>query len=206
MFLHYILHENEDSLLYKFLLAQMESPVIGDWWLTVQNDIDEFKLNLSLHEIKSMSKSSFKTRVKDCASKEGFKWLSEKKLEMKKVKNVHHNRLEIQKYLSSPLLSIDQTKLLFHFRSRMIYVRENYKNMHKDIFCPLCVSAGQQLLDSQEHLLMCVFLKTDSEISEKECSYEDIFSQNLTKQSRISILLEAKWTLRKELEINLSKS
>ena len=78
MFLHYILHENEDSMLYKLLLAQMESPISGDWWLTVQNDIDEFKLNMSLHEIKSMSKASFEIRVKNCASKEGFKWLSEK--------------------------------------------------------------------------------------------------------------------------------
>ena len=63
--------------------------------------------------------------------------------------------------------------------------------MHADIFCPLCVTAEQQVLDSQEHLLVCVFLQTDSEISENECSYEDIFSQNLKKQSRISILVEA---------------
>ena len=120
------MHENEDSLLYKYLLAQMESPISGDWWLTVQNDIDEFKLNLYLHEIKSMSKASFKTRVKDCASKEGFKWLREKKLEMKKVRNVHHNKLEIQNYLSTPLLSIDQTKLLFHIISRMIYAASEH--------------------------------------------------------------------------------
>ena len=120
--IRYILYENEDSMLYKFLLAQMEAC----WWLTVQNDIDEFKLNLFLHEIKSMSKASFKSRVKDCASKEGFKWLREKKLEMKKVRNVHHNRLEIQNYLSTPLLSIDQTKLLFHIRSRMIYAASEH--------------------------------------------------------------------------------
>ena len=38
MFLHYILHEEENSLLHQFLVAQMNEPHPGDWWLTVLND------------------------------------------------------------------------------------------------------------------------------------------------------------------------
>ena len=55
LFLQYILKEKGDSLIHSFLVAQMEDTKKGDWWETVQNDIMEIELNLSLSEIKMMS-------------------------------------------------------------------------------------------------------------------------------------------------------
>ena len=51
MFLHYILQEDEESLLFSFLLAQMEDPNDGDWWLTVKNEMEELKLDVTLSEV-----------------------------------------------------------------------------------------------------------------------------------------------------------
>ena len=88
MFLHYILQEDEESLLFSFLLAQMEDPKDGDWLLTVKNEIEELKLDVALSEIKQMSKKTFKNQVKTSVSREAFKWLSLNKTELNKVKNI----------------------------------------------------------------------------------------------------------------------
>ena len=83
----------------------MKSTKDGDWWLTVLDDLSELQLELSLHEIKIMSKDALKNRVKKSTSAQAFKWLEEKKSELKKVKAIHHSDLEMSKYLSSPILS-----------------------------------------------------------------------------------------------------
>ena len=41
-FLHYILHEEKQSLIYKFLQAQRDNPVKNDWCHTVIEDIEAF--------------------------------------------------------------------------------------------------------------------------------------------------------------------
>ena len=104
MFLHYVLQEDENSLLYKFLMAQIETPKEGDWWLSVLQDINDLKLEVTLHEIKNMTKETFKTRVKLAASQDALKWLNSQKLKLNKVKNMNHEKLEIQPYFSSPKL------------------------------------------------------------------------------------------------------
>ena len=59
-FLHYILNENEDSLLQNFFEAQEKSPVKGDWVLRVKKDLEELELNLTFLEIARTPKSVLK--------------------------------------------------------------------------------------------------------------------------------------------------
>ena len=161
MFLHYVLQEDENSLLYKFLMAQIETPKEGDWWLSVLQDINDLKLEVTLHEIKNMTKETFKTRVKLAASQDALKWLNSQKLQLNKVKNMNHEKLEIQPYFSSPNLSTHQKKFLFTVRSRILFVRSNFNHMYKDVFCQLCSKTEQlkeRFCDSQQHLLTCLFL------------------------------------------------
>ena len=101
----------------------MEDPKTGDWWLLVKKDLEEIKLNLSLHDIKSMSSDKLKDDVKKSVKVAAFKWLSDKKPKSKKVKDIHHGWLETEKYISNPILTINQSKLLFRLGSRMIFVR-----------------------------------------------------------------------------------
>ena len=61
--------------------------------------MEELDLNLSLNEIKLLSKEAFKSKVKTVASKVDFKWLISEKNNLKKVKNIHYNKLELQTYL-----------------------------------------------------------------------------------------------------------
>ena len=204
MFLQYILKEEESSLLYTFLLAQMDSPKDGDWWLTVLDDISELQLDISLDDIKRMSKECFKKKVKHAASAKAFTWLNEKKQNLKKIKNVCNEKFEMNQYFSSSILSTDQKKILFQLRSKMLPLKSNYHNMYKDDFCPLCVTIRQEYFtDNQEHLLNCKVVNETAEVTEIEVDYNDIFSENISKQEKITIILDNKFNKRKKLETGL---
>ena len=79
----------------QFLIAQIEDPKAGDWWLTVIDDLSELDLNLTLNEIRIMSKAVFKAKVKKAAANEALKFLNKKKAELNKVKGVEHKKLDL---------------------------------------------------------------------------------------------------------------
>ena len=76
--------------------------------------------------------------------------------------------------------------------------------MYKDEFCPLCVTIRQEyFIDNQEHLLNCIVVNETAEVAEIGVEYEDIYSENLSKQEKITIILVNKFNIRKKLEISL---
>ena len=64
LYLKYILEENEESLLRKFLQLQIEEPTKGDWASTCFRDLEELKISESLEKIKNMLKSRFTKMLK----------------------------------------------------------------------------------------------------------------------------------------------
>ena len=59
MYLHYLLTQDEDSLLSSFFMAQRENPVSGDWTEQVKMDLEKIKLNMTLEAIQMISKEEF---------------------------------------------------------------------------------------------------------------------------------------------------
>ena len=201
MFFQYILKENESSLLYQFLNAQMLDPLKGDWWITVRRDLEDLTPDLSLHDIRSMSKDRFKTLIHKTVRSRAFAWLMDKQSQSKKIKDISYADLELQNYLAQPLLRTDQTKFLFAARGKMLFLRANYPNIEDDKFCPLCTTEVKKVLDTQEHLLDCNKLNMNStELIEPCTDYSDLFSDNVAKQKKIAVILESRYTLRKRLE------
>ena len=84
MFLQYILKEDEESLLHKFLLAQISEPKPGDWWSQVVEDLDDLKIETTLHNIQIISKDKFKNALKIAASKAALEFLECRKASHKK--------------------------------------------------------------------------------------------------------------------------
>ena len=203
-FLQYILKEDQQSLISSFLMAQIENTVSGDWWETVLHDITELNLEYSLHDIKTMSTDSFKSIVKTAANIQAFKWLTDKKLSSKKIMYIQHPAFGMQGYLTSQTLSVEQRKFLMHARSRMLKLRLNYKNMHESDSCPLCSSSPipsvDNYKDSQEHLLICSELSSNTEMMPDNLEYRDIFSDKVDRQEKVTLILEEKFRLRKKLE------
>ena len=64
LYLHHILHQDPDSMLFKVLTAQIEAPVKGDWVHLVKQDILDLKLDLTIENIATMSKHQIKMASK----------------------------------------------------------------------------------------------------------------------------------------------
>ena len=56
LYLHHILQQKEESLLYRFFEAQLENPTSKDWVSQTLDDLEEFEINLELEEIQNMKK------------------------------------------------------------------------------------------------------------------------------------------------------
>ena len=71
LYLKNILSQDENNLLYKFFILQLESRSRGDWATTVMADLKELKITETFEEIKQMSKRQLsnilKSRIRDNA-------------------------------------------------------------------------------------------------------------------------------------------
>ena len=85
-FLHYIMNEEESSLMKTFFNAQVESPVKGDWVLTVERDLKELQINQSFVEIGQTSKVKLKNILREKVKTKAFNYLSELKETHSKVR------------------------------------------------------------------------------------------------------------------------
>ena len=79
LFLQYILNEDPDSIVAKFLKTQTMNPTKKDWVSTVKKDLENLDLNVTFEDIKVMKKSSFKNMLKQSIEKKALKDLEEKK-------------------------------------------------------------------------------------------------------------------------------
>ena len=78
-FLHYILCEEQDTLLKRFFEAQCANPIKGDWASTVLKDLESADIKMTFEEIRKCSKDSFKDTVKKAIRSKAFKSLIEAK-------------------------------------------------------------------------------------------------------------------------------
>ena len=109
---------------------------------------------------------------------------------------VEHEKFQFQKYFQPSGSSIDEVKLLFQLRSRMVDVRINFKNKYDDTLCPLCKAAD----DSQEHVFSCTKLTTNKNILiDDDIEYSHIFHSDVKKQLSSVRMFKSLWIERKKL-------
>ena len=101
MFLDYILHEDEESLIMRFFKAQEESPCKDDWYLTVTEDLEYLEIYLTFEHIKSASRQSFKNIVDEAISIKAHEYLVNKQTKMNKILHISYSELKIQNYMKS---------------------------------------------------------------------------------------------------------
>ena len=153
MFLYYILSRPEDELLSQVFHAQMENPVRNDWVLQVQKDLQDIGLGyLSMQDIKSQSKESFKSLVKESCAKLAFSNLMKEKEGLSKMNNLTYGKLEMQEYLSTDKLNSQQKRLLYRIRTRTIDTPDSYG---RNTLCSLCNLARDEI----SHVIDCVVIK-----------------------------------------------
>ena len=99
-FLHEILNEERNSLVSKFLKAQLKYKTKKDWINTVLEDLEYLELeNLTMEGLRSMKKPMFRKLIKEKIEKITFEKSETLKKSHSKVEKIEHNRLVMQKYL-----------------------------------------------------------------------------------------------------------
>ena len=199
IFLQYILQEEKNSLIYKFLKAQMDNSVTNDWCLTVAQDMEVFKLGVQVEEIETMSEAKFKALVKEKEKEATLEYLNSEKISKNHTKVMHimHSELAMQDYLKPNTSTIEESKFTFLARSRMLDVRNNFKGQytHTDTLCPLgCLDE-----DTQQHLLVCDELNETHSVVSEVPVYEHLFCDTLEKKLNIARILKSQLKKRKKL-------
>ena len=97
MFLHYILHQDKQSLISKMFWAQVNKPIKNDWAIIIRKDLDELNILESFQQIEKYSKNAWKVKVKDIIKQNAFIYLKDQILErnITKVKNNKYSELKI---------------------------------------------------------------------------------------------------------------
>ena len=109
-----------------------------------------------------------------------------------------YKNLRMQNYLvASKQENTKLSKFIFHARSRMLDVKENFRNRYMNTKttrnCPLDCTE----LDTQEHLLWCDKIESQDILSQSyKPKYEDLFGEDCEKQRKISLILMEKITKR----------
>ena len=190
-FLHYILCQDEDSLISRFFAAQCADPIKGDWASTVKKDLEFLNIDLSFEEISSYSKKAFKLIVKDAVKAKAFSDLVKAQQGHSKGKEITYRDLSLQEYLkaNSPLTNKEK-RFLFSARTRGLDVKNNFKQGKKDLQCRLC----RKHIEDQQSLLTCEALDQGSYAHfSTQPRYSDIFSENLEKLAAITRVLHKKF-------------
>ena len=119
-------------MLFKVFQAQWNHPVKDDWTITVQQDLKDFKINLSLEEIKGKTEWSFKRLVKKKSNEYALDYLLKMKLKHSKMDNLQYEELKIQNYLKDESITVKEAQTLFKYRTRVARFKENFKNMYEE--------------------------------------------------------------------------
>ena len=155
-YLHYLVNLPEDGLLYNFFLAQVKTPMNGDCILTVKENMDQIGLGSDINELKRYKLDQFKKKVKVLIYKAAYKYLlqnldrKDNGVHRSKMRDLHYDKLEMQKYLKTNSISKVEAQTLYKFRTKMEDFSDNFGSTDT---CGLCLENESD--DSQQHFLTC---------------------------------------------------
>ena len=191
LFLKYILHESDGSLISKFFYLQLEMPTKGDWASSCLQDLKDLKIFQSLEEIKNMSYYQFKKLVKKRLKENAFVYLKGK-IRSKGKENIHLD-LSMAEYLLpiNKTLTIEDKQKLFAVKNRMVRIPANF-NKGKTKYICRCGST-----EDMEHIFECQILSNGVQ---KNLKFNQIYNGNLLEQIEVFRIFENNLERRENLE------
>ena len=200
-FYHYILNENPESLIHKFLKSQSKNRTKKDWMKSIEEDMKYLEIETWNEEkIKSFSKQKFMNIIKEINKQKTFQYLINKKETHSKVKELKYDELKIQDYLSPNrwISSKDEAQFIFKLRCNQVTVKANLKWKYEDVKCRACYYENE----TQQHIYDCQYLKeTNVETKvETKVEYEKLLNGSIAQKIEISKLLKIKIEKIEEIE------
>ena len=179
-YLFYILRKSQSDMLYRFFIAQWRYPSKQDWAELVKKDLIDFNLPTELDLIKSKSEYTFKKLVIKKSKQYAFNNFMKMKTRHSKLKDLEYMELQMQPYLKSKVLTVEEARITFWFRTRMAQFSENYRNNVDIHLCPLC----KKHIDTQKLAFKCPVVLENINISGR---YDEIFGENISKQLALNL-------------------
>ena len=196
MFLYYILHEEPNSLIYRFFQAQFKNKNKKDWVTTVLNDLEHLDLNHETMEtIKNMNKTSFKKLIKKKIYEKTFENLEKLKSTHSKVEHVEHSDIVMQKYLQPNTVKMtkDDAQLIFKLRCRMTDIKVNLKGKYDEIECGACGIEEE----NQQHIITCKELNKNR--IREEVEYAKIFNGTVIEKLKIAKIFQENFAILEDI-------
>ena len=187
-YLKTILKRDSEELIREVYDAQKADPIEGDFFQLVEMDASEISLNMSEDEIIMMKEDKYKVIVKKKVRQAAFNYLKQLKVKHSKMDNLVYEKLEMSKYLNSPMFDFHNIQMLFAIRTRTVRtIKTDFSGMYPDVDCPM--GCGQT--DTLPNILTCpvlqVHMMTDS-LTNDAVKYEDVFSTDIKKQKQVTEL------------------
>ena len=177
-FLHQILTQKENSLMFRFFEAQRKNPTKGDWVSGINEALQICEINLTFSEIKHMKLSNYEgivnKNIKICA----FNYLKSQ-IRSKGSEIDYGEFLTLQDYLRpNDILTLAEQRALFSYRVRANELQYNTPGSGEKEFC-IC----QEHL-TNDHLYSCPVL--NDTYTQEVPQYDAIFNGTL-KQKKVII-------------------
>ena len=112
-FFHHIVNLAEDDPVRKMWQYQRQLPNYNNWWNGIENLIVKYNIELSEEQIKSISKDTFKQKVKKAITQVAFEDLRKECQAKEKTKQLVYQEYKTQPYIQS--LYPNHSKIIFKF-------------------------------------------------------------------------------------------
>ena len=133
-----VLAKSDNELVKKIYNAQKAFPVKNDWIYLIKEDLDICEIELSENEISNMKQAAFKKLVNEKIRELSIAYLISLKNKHSKSENLRAS-YDMQPYLKNRNLSIEEKKIMFRIKNRLIDVKMNFKKKYNDMVeCRLC--------------------------------------------------------------------
>ena len=183
----------------KVFEAQKEATSPGDFCELVAEDKESIGLNMSDHEIKTMSKEKFRNIVRNKTRLAAFPYLKTIQQGHSKMDGLEYTKFDKAAYLGSPLFNSEDIRVLLALRTRTLEgIRNDFRGMYTSIECPLL--CGEE--DKIQHILDCSVIKQhhkSENVSHSGIQYTDVFAHDTVIQKHVTELYQQLMEVRSRL-------
>ena len=170
-FLKYILHQEQNSLIFKVFQLQLENPKKGDWASSCIQNLKDLDVNMSLREIKEMSQNKYTHLIRTKCEETAYGYLMKKR--GKKGMQIIYQEIKMSEYLlSNEQLSIDDQRNIFAVRNKMTDIPSNFLS-EKNNTTKCCCGTKEEM----EHVYYCDYLSKEK----TEVRYEEVYGENVNE-------------------------
>ena len=201
-FLHYILNQGSETMLFRVFEKQCKDRNKKDWVSNVLADLEELGLNVTFATIQQTCKVNWKNMVKNIIKEKAFRRLETMKQTHSKAKFLKYQKLEMQDYLMPndiEKITKEEVQLIFKMRGNITNLKMNMKNQYESFECEVCESEDE----NQKHVYECKKIwELKNEKKGHLQKYEDIMTGNVKDKIKIARIFKENMKIHEEFKIS----